>query len=96
MIRLDQNKVAEIQRQKFKRERQALVDAIVVEVQGMRFDGDEISQTRMARAITALQAEETILWVLADNTAVQVTKEQLVEALRLAGQAQAAIWVQGA
>ena len=94
MISLNQNKVAEIQRQLFKQNRQAQVDAITVEVQGMVFQGDEVSQTRMARAITALQPEETILWVLADNTPVQATREQLVEALRLSGQAQAAIWVQ--
>lgn len=94
MIKIDPIKATEIARQKFKQARQAQVDAITVEVQGMVFQGDEISQTRMARAITALQPEETILWVLADNTAVQATREQLIEALRLAGQAQAAIWVQ--
>jgi hypothetical protein len=31
--------------------------------------------------------------VLADNTAIQATKEELTEALVLAGQAQASIWV---
>lgn len=94
MIGIDPTKAAEIQRQKFKAARQAQVDAITVEVDGMVFQGDEVSQGRMARAAVALNDTETVLWVLANNAPVQVTKAQLLEALRLAGAAQAAIWVQ--
>lgn len=74
--------------------RAELVAQIKVTVDGMVFDGDETSQTRMARAIIGLADGESIVWVLADNTPVLATKAQLVEALRLAGQAQAALWVQ--
>lgn len=62
---------------------------------GHTFDGDETSQTRMARAIVAMQATgaPAITWVLADNTPVAVGVSELVEALALAGAAQAALWV---
>lgn len=75
--------------------RQVEVDAITVTTQsGKVFDGDEVSQGRMARTIIALNPGETTLWILADNTPdPNVTREELQEALRLAGEAQTAIWV---
>lgn len=62
---------------------------------GNTFDGDELSQSRMARAIIALSTglAPSVTWVLADNTTVQATGAELTEALVLAGQAQAAVWV---
>lgn len=75
-----------------KSERATFVSRIVVEVDGMKFDGDETSQDRMARSIVALNDGETVQWVLADNTIAQVTKEQLRMALRMSGEAQTAIW----
>lgn len=70
------------------------VDAIVVTtISGKTFDGNEQAQERMSRAITALDPGETTLWVLADNTPATVTRDELREALRLAGEAQTAIWV---
>lgn len=83
-------------REQAKANRQAAVDAIQVTTQaGNTFDGDETSQTRMARAIIALQATGTpsVTWVLADNTVIQATGAELSEALALAGAAQAAVWV---
>ena len=77
---------------KAKAERAAYVAELVVTVDDMQFDGDETSQDRMARSIIALNDGETVQWVLADNTIAQVTKEQLRQALRLAGEAQTAIW----
>lgn len=77
---------------KAKFDRADYVSRIVVEVDGMKFDGDETSQNRMARSIVALNEGETVQWVLADNTIAQITKEQLRQALRLAGEAQTAIW----
>lgn len=76
--------------------RSAAVAAIrVTTAAGNTFDGDEISQGRMARAIIALQATgtTTVPWVLADNSAIQATAAELTEALALAGAAQAAVWV---
>ena len=75
-----------------KAEREDYVKRIVVEVDGMMFDGDEVSQDRMARSIIALDLGEKVQWVLADNTIAQVTRAQLREALRKAGTAQTAIW----
>lgn len=77
-----------------KQQRQEQVDAIVVTTaSGKSFDGDEEAQTRMTRAIAALDPGEATLWVLADNTPdPTVTREELREALRLAGAAQTAVW----
>lgn len=78
---------------KAKSERADYVSKIVVEVDGMKFDGDETSQDRMARSVVALNDDtETVQWVLADNTIAQVTRVQLKQALRLAGEAQTSIW----
>lgn len=75
-----------------KAEREEFVSKIVVEVDGMPFDGDEVSQDRMARSIIALDLGEKVQWVLADNTIKMVSRAQLREALRKAGMAQTAIW----
>lgn len=77
---------------KAKAKRAEYVAKLVVTVDDLQFDGDETSQDRMARSCVALNDGETVQWVLADNTIAQVTKEQLRQALRLAGEAQTAIW----
>ena len=92
------NQVAAIQaaRAQAKAQRQAAVDAIKVTTQaGHTFDGDETSQTRMTRAVMAMQATGTpsVTWVLADNTVIQATATELTEALALAGAEQARLWV---
>lgn len=76
-----------------KAERADAVSKIIVEVDGMAFDGDEESQQRVARSIIALEDGETMPWVLYDNTIAEVTKEQLKQVLRLAGQRQSELWV---
>jgi len=90
-------KTAEQVREEWKSARSAAVEAIKVTTQaGNTFDGDEISQGRMARAVIALDAAApgtTVNWVLADNSVIQATALELTEALALAGGAQAAIWV---
>ena len=77
----------------FKQNRAKAVAAIIVEVDDLLFDGDEVAQTRMARAALVMNDEETTLWALADNTATQCTKAELIEALRLAGAEQTRLWV---
>jgi hypothetical protein len=77
---------------KAKAERADYVSKLVVTVDGMQFDGDETSQDRMARSIIALDLDEKVQWVLADNTIAMVTRAQLRQALRLAGEAQTSIW----
>lgn len=80
-------------RQAFKARRAEAVQSITVTTQaGNTFDGDEESQTRMARAILALPDGATVPWVLADNSIVQVTASELREALALAGAEQSRLW----
>jgi hypothetical protein len=84
-------------REAWKTTREAAVAKIVVTTTaGNEFDGDEVSQGRMARAILGLQAsaEDAVTWVLADNSVIQATAAELSEALALAGAEQARLWVQ--
>lgn len=87
-----EEEIAAAQLAQAKAERAEYVSKIIVTVDGLAFDGDETSQDRMARSCVALNDGETVQWVLADNSIAQVTKEQLRQALRLAGEAQTAIW----
>lgn len=80
-----------------KAERADAVRKITVTVDDMTFDGDETSQERMSRTITAAVAtgedmRATTPWVLADNTVAQVSIKQLAQALRAAGEQQTALW----
>lgn len=75
-----------------KQERAAEVEALTVEVEGMVFDADETSQARMSVAASSMTDDETNVWVLHDNSVVQVTKGQLMQACRLARIAQSAVW----
>jgi len=75
-------------------QRQKDVDTlIIITASGKQFDGNEVAQDRMARAILSLDPLETTMWILADNTVdMHVSREELREALRLSGAAQTAIW----
>lgn len=81
-----------------KAERAEAVSKIIVEVDGMKFDGDETAQTRMSRTISAAMAlgvdlnTEKRTWVLADNTVAEPTIAQLAKALELAGNEQTRLW----
>lgn len=80
----------------WKAERQERVNAITVEVDGMAFDGDELSQGRMARAVAAAdQMTEITEWTLADNTVAMVSVQTLKTACRLVGEEQTRIWNEG-
>lgn len=74
--------------------RSEAVAAIVVEVNGKSFNGDETSQNRMARAILALTTagQTDTQWALADNSFSDVTLQELQEALALAGAEQTRLW----
>ena len=81
-------------REAWKSDRASAVTAITVTTTaGNTFDGDEISQGRMARAILALPDGQTVRWVLHDNTEIDATAAELREALALAGAEQARLWV---
>lgn len=80
--------------QEAKMNRMHLVNEIVVEVDGMSFDGNEDAQRRMNNAITAAKFnnEDTVNWVLHDNTVQTVTIEQLSKAHALAVEEMSIIW----
>lgn len=59
---------------------------------GNTFDGNEEAQNRMARAVIGMNDGDTMAWTLADDSEVVVTKQELREALRLAGTAQTELW----
>ena len=65
-----------------KAERAEAVSKIIVEVDGMNFDGDEHAQARMANAIKASEilGRSSVIWVLANDEVATVTVEQLKEA----------------
>lgn len=81
-----------------KAERATQVGQLTVTVDGMVFDADETSQNRMSRVVAGAQAlgvdlnTTTQIWVLADNTVATPTVAQLAQALKLAGEAQTALW----
>ena len=80
-------------RQEWKSNRAVAVAAIKVTTQaGNTFDGDEVSQARMARAILALPEGQTVRWVLHGNAEIDATAAELREALALAGAEQARLW----
>lgn len=66
------------QYQQWKAERSEAVKNITVNVDGMIFNGDEISQERMTRIVVlATDETEKINWILANNTSAPVTPKQL-------------------
>lgn len=82
-------------REAAKAARAVAVDNIKVTTQaGNTFDGDEMSQARMSRAVLILSTgfASEVPWVLADNTVIQATAAELTEALALAGAEQARLW----
>jgi hypothetical protein len=82
-------------REYFKSQRSTAVDNLKVTVDGMVFDGDEISRFRMTTAILSLNNDtETVKWALADNTVANVTSVQLKQVLRLSGIDMENIWFQ--
>ena len=77
-----------------KEERAEEVGSIKVTVDGMTFDGDEVAQQRLARAI--MVAEITGMnetqWVMADNTVHTITVAQAKEALSKAMLQMGELW----
>lgn len=92
--RKSDEQIAEAALNEAKQERaQAVAGIIVTTTSGNSFDGYEDAQNRMARALLGLSDTDTMPWVLADNSIVQITKAELQEALRLSGTAMAELWV---
>lgn len=78
-----------------KKLRDTAVAAIKVTVNGKVFDGDEVAQGRIARALAAAESAgiTTYQWKLADNSVAEVSLDELKQALALAFQAQSELWV---
>ncbi|KZX00418.1 hypothetical protein JL49_10990 [Pseudoalteromonas luteoviolacea] len=86
--------VAQVKRARFKQEREDTVAAIKVEVDGLTFDGDELAQNRMSRAVLVMDEGSTLSWVLADNSTANVTKSQLIAACKAAILTQTQLWTE--
>lgn len=78
-----------------KKARDVAVAKIKVMVNGKPFDGDEVAQGRMARAVAVadITGINTCQWKLADNSVASVTADELRQALSLSLQAQGDLWV---
>lgn len=97
---VDESEEAELER--LRAERAIAVENILVEKDGMAFEGDETSQNRMSRALVAVMAKTfiekfginpTTKWVLDDNSVQEVTMEQLADVLLQSGLKQTELWV---
>lgn len=79
----------------WKAERQSKVDNIEVELNGIIYQGDETSQTRIARAVSVMEDTDTTMWVAKDNSINELSKADLKYILREAGIKQTLIWNDG-
>lgn len=79
----------------WKDERQSKVDNIEVELNGIMYQGDETSQTRIARVVSVMEDTDTIMWVAKDNNVNELSKADLKYILREAGIKQTLIWNDG-
>lgn len=80
-------------RAKMKSIRQNLVNEITVNIDGLIFNGDEASQSRMMRVASVIGATGVVEWILADNSVKNVTGAQLIEAANSSVIKMAEIWV---
>lgn len=78
-----------------KTKQQLVSEIVVTTTTGKVFDGDELSQDRMLRALSIadLNGQTETQWKMADNSVQTVTREELKEALTLAGLAMGEIWI---
>lgn len=68
------------------------IDTMRVEIDGVGYNGNEVSTTRMHKAITTLVGDETIPWKMYDNKTVVITQTELKKAMRKAGILQSKLW----
>lgn len=82
-------------REQFKAQRKSTLAKSSIILDGMEFDSDEESQSRLLRPIALLQNDvDTQLWVLKDNTTVLLNRPQFLAVLDLAVKQQTKLWVQ--
>lgn len=96
-VEADQAASAAAARAEAKQQREEAVTRLrVTTAAGNTFDGDEVSQARMSRAIMVFESSPPMSvtpWVLADNSVIEATVCELNEALALAVRAQAELWI---
>lgn len=79
-------------REIFKIKRSKAISNIQVEVDGMIFDGDEASTTRISHRVLVMSDTDVYNWTLANNDVAPVTKEQLSRVFKLAIEEQSKLW----
>lgn len=89
-----QEQIEKEQLEQAKAERAEAVENIAVEVDGMVFDGNEDAQRRISVAITTadITGQQSVDWVLKNNTVANVTREQLEKVLALSMQKMQELW----
>lgn len=78
-------KIKEQERYKEKLAKEKLLNEIIVDVAGLKFDGNETARNNMLSLIQASQllTIESTYWKLADNTVAEVTLDDIKKALVL-------------
>lgn len=89
------NKAKQDKINELKQKRDKKIKEIVVTLEnGKQLNGDELAQTRFARAIQALPDDTTTIdWIDYSNKTIKLTKLELQEALTKAGQEETNIYV---
>ena len=78
-----------------KAKRTTAVESIIVTIStGKAFDGDELSQSRLSRVVTAMQLASVTegFWTLANNEITAVTLAELQEAIMLSITRMSELW----
>lgn len=76
-----------------KYERRKAIEALVVTVDGIDFEGNETAQSRMLRVLYATPEDGTVEWVDAHNAVHTITRAQLQQAYNLAIAKMEELWI---
>lgn len=87
------NKNDLVRKSELKNQRSNKINGLTIVVDGMTFNADEASQDRMVRSIMTMSLNETTQWVLADGSAANVNRAQLLAVLKQARIEQTKIWI---
>ena len=82
-----------IRKSELRNHRASRINALKVTVDGLTFSADELSQERMVRSVLTMSLNETTKWILANDSVADVTRAQLLAALKQARIEQTNIWM---
>lgn len=88
-------RLKKINTENWKTQRDEAVSKIVVTHKGIDYQGDERSQQRLSNNISAMLEADTRDWFDLANVPQTLTRDDLVQILKLATEAQSLIWVDG-